>query len=72
MSRGPGGARGCRRPQSRSRDVADPRIVPVDVTGGVRASRVERARARIAARFYDRADVRERVLDAVMDELMRD
>jgi len=38
--------------------------------GGTRWSRVERARARIAARFYDRDDVREKLLDAILDELM--
>jgi len=37
---------------------------------GTRWSRVERARARIAARFYDRDDVREELLDAILDELM--
>jgi anti-sigma28 factor (negative regulator of flagellin synthesis) len=35
----------------------------------VRWSRVEAARARIAAGFYDRADVREKLLDAILDEL---
>lgn len=35
----------------------------------VRWSRVRAARARIAAGFYDRADVRERLLDAIQDEL---
>jgi hypothetical protein len=32
-------------------------------------SRVSEARARIAAGFYDRADVREKLLDAILDEL---
>jgi hypothetical protein len=36
---------------------------------GVRWSRVRAARARIAAGFYDRADVREKLLDAILDEL---
>lgn len=36
---------------------------------GVRWSRVRAARARIAAGFYDRADVREKLLDALLDEL---
>jgi hypothetical protein len=51
------------------------RLVPV--TGGkssrgeadVRWSRVRAARARIAAGFYDRADVREKLLDAILAEL---
>jgi hypothetical protein len=36
---------------------------------GVRWSRVRAARARIAAGFYDRADVREKLLDVILDEL---
>ena len=36
---------------------------------GVRWSRVSAARARIAAGFYGRADVREKLLDAILDEL---
>jgi len=36
---------------------------------GLRWSRVKAARARIAAGFYDRADVREKLLDALLDEL---
>lgn len=35
----------------------------------VRWSRVRAARARIAAGFYDRADVREKLLDTILDEL---
>jgi len=36
---------------------------------GVRWSRVKAARARIAG-FYDRVEVREELLDAILDELM--
>jgi hypothetical protein len=36
---------------------------------GVRGPRVKAARARIAAGFYDRADVREKLLDAILDAL---
>jgi len=36
---------------------------------GVRWSRVKAARARIAAGFYDRADVREKLLEAILEEL---
>jgi hypothetical protein len=36
---------------------------------GVRWTRVKAARARIAAGFYDRVDVREKLLDAILDEL---
>jgi hypothetical protein len=35
----------------------------------LRWSRVQAARARIAAGFYDRDDVREKLLNAVLDEL---
>jgi hypothetical protein len=35
----------------------------------VRWSRVQAARARIASGFYGRADVREKLLDAILDEL---
>ena len=53
------------------------RIRLVTGTGGmcsrgepdVRWSRVEAARARITAGFYGRADVRERLLDAILDDL---
>jgi hypothetical protein len=51
------------------------RLVPVaggkrsgDDTG-VRWSRVKAVRARIADGFYDREDVREKLLDAVLAEL---
>ena len=51
------------------------RLVPLAGGGrsrgeaGVRWSRVKAARARIAAGFYDRDDVREELLNAIMDEL---
>ena len=35
----------------------------------VRWDRVRNARARISAGYYDRPDVRERVLSAVLDEI---
>jgi hypothetical protein len=36
---------------------------------GVRWARVNAARARIAAGYYDRENVRERLLDALLEEL---
>lgn len=39
-------------------------------SGGVRWARVNAVRARIAAGYYDRENVRERVLDALLDELI--
>ena len=58
-----------------SQDRARIRLVPA--AGGKRSwgeaclrwSRVQAARARIAAGFYDRDDVREKLLNAVLDEL---
>lgn len=40
-----------------------------DDSGGVRWARVNAVRARIAAGYYDRENVRERLLDALLDEL---
>jgi len=37
----------------------------------VRWSRVKTARARIAADYYERGEVKDRVLDALMDELLK-
>ena len=37
--------------------------------GAVRMERVRNARARISAGYYDRPDVRDRVLTAVLDEI---
>jgi len=39
---------------------------------GVRWSRVRAVRARIAAGYYDRADVSYKLVEAVLDELVRD
>ncbi len=39
---------------------------------GVRWSRVRAARARIAAGYYDRADVSEKLVEAVLTELARE
>ena len=40
-----------------------------DDSGGVRWARVNAARARIAAGYYDQEGVRERLLDALLEEL---
>ena len=51
------------------------RLVPVAggrgprTEAGVRRAQVKAARARVAAGFYDRAEVREKLLDAILDEL---
>ena len=45
------------------------RVAPSSPT--VRGDKVRTARARISAGYYDRPDVRERVLAAVLEELER-
>ena len=41
----------------------------VTTRAGVRDEKVRNARARISAGFYDRPDVRERVLAALLDDI---
>ena len=51
------------------------RIVPLPTPSGeasIRWSRVSTAQARIAAGYYDRQDVQDRLADALFDELQRD
>lgn len=54
-------------PESRRPTV---RVVPSG-REEIRASRVRDARARIAAGYYDRVEVREKLVDAVIEELNR-
>jgi hypothetical protein len=37
----------------------------------VRWSKIKTARARIASHYYDRGEVKDRVLEALMDELLK-
>ncbi len=49
-----------------------PRILRLNASpcvAGVRWARVGTVRVRIAAGYYDRLDVRERLVDAVLEEL---
>ena len=47
-----------------------PRLTTVPFQGpAVRWQRVEGARARIAAEFYDRVEVRDRLVEALLSEL---
>jgi len=48
-----------------------PRAIAAPVDSGVRWSLVVAARARIAAGFYDRREVRASLADAVLRELQR-
>ncbi len=45
------------------------RLVPGADEPRVRWARVATARARIAAGYYDRDEIRERLLDAILEEL---
>jgi len=71
------GPNGGRVKSVRPRAATEPRrvrLLPVAAPArvgdaSVRWSRVKAARARIVAGFYDRDDVRERLLEAVLDEL---
>ena len=61
------------RPQPRP---AAPRVdpsapIPLRAVRGVRRSRIAAAQARIAADFYDRGDVRDRLVEALLRELER-
>lgn len=47
----------------------DTNIVPLPVTGVVRLGRIAQARRRIASGWYDRADVRDRLVEAVLEEI---
>ena len=55
--------------RNRMRLVPDAGRTGSRADAGVRRARVKAARARIAAGFYDRAEVREKLLDAILDEL---
>lgn len=57
---------------SRRNRKEPPRILRLNVSPGVadvRWARVGTVRARIAAGYYDRPDIRERLVDAVLEEL---
>ena len=71
-------------PRARSRSGDTPRssasrrkvsttgkVVPLRGSGHIRWSKVMTAQARIAVGYYDRVDVKERVLEAVLHELSR-
>lgn len=44
-------------------------LVPAPSTGVVRLARVAEARRRIASGWYDRAEVRDRLVEAVLSEI---
>jgi len=45
------------------------KIVPFPITGMVRLARVRDARRRIESGWYDRAEVRDRLVEAVLHEI---
>ena len=46
-------------------------VIPIQTASRVRWSRVMTAQARIAVGYYDREEVKEKVLDALLKELAR-
>ena len=65
MTRSPGSS--ARRGVSRTRA----RLLPMRTAKSIRWSKVMTAQARIATGYYDRKDVKEMVLEAVLRELSR-
>jgi hypothetical protein len=55
--------------RARIQAVAAASTGPARAEVGVRWSRVKAARERIAAGYYDRAEVRGELLDAILEEL---
>ena len=45
------------------------KVIPLPLQGVVRLTRVAEARRRIATGWYDRADVRDRLVEAVLQEI---
>ena len=66
------GPRGSMKPR-RKRTKATARgakVIPLPLQDVVRLTRVAEARRRIASGWYDRADVRESLVDAVLQEIL--
>ncbi len=57
------------RRKSSTLKLVSPRTVPGPYTGLVRLARVAEARRRIASGWYDRAEVRDRLAEAVLQEI---
>jgi hypothetical protein len=65
------GPRGSMKPR-RKRTQAKPRtakVIPLPLQGIVRLTRVAEARRRIETGWYDRADVRDSLVEAVLQEI---
>ena len=61
----------ARRKRTRTSKVRLATIHPIGGAGVVRLERVSQARRRIASGWYDRADVRDRLVEAVLEEIRR-
>lgn len=57
------------RKRSRTTRITRAKVTPIARAGVVRLERVAEARRRIASGWYDRADVRDRLVEAVLEEL---
>lgn len=55
-----------------SRDIPQVTPLPVRRSPAIRDQRVRAARVRIASGFYERDDVQERLVDAVLEDLLDD
>ena len=65
------GPKGSMKPRRKS-TKAKPRaakVIPLPLQGVVRLTRVAEARRRIATGWYDRADVRDSLVEAVLQEI---
>jgi len=45
-------------------------VIPIESATDVRWSRVRAARARIASEYYERGEIRDRLVDALLSELL--
>jgi hypothetical protein len=57
-------------PRRRRRSISLGGVIPIETARGVRWSRVRAARARIAADYYERVDIRERLVDTLLSEIL--
>ena len=46
-------------------------VIPIGAARTIRWSRVRTARARIAVDYYERGEIRDRVVDALLTEILR-
>ena len=61
--------RKSRRPRGRAPGAVG-RVIPIETSIGVRWPRVRNARARIASDYYERGEILDRVVDALISEIL--